>query len=119
MGLDERMFLEDGWSEPRDESGVIARRIVSGSAGLVIPLHGPRPYRFGLRARSDGPSQRLRVLFNDRFLGAGDVGPDWTDLEVDVPAEAVRPGRNYLRLRRPGEGPREGEIAVAGAWLDP
>ncbi len=118
MGLDERMFLEDGWSAPRDEGGVIARR-VSASAGLVIPLHGPRAYRFGVRAHSDGPEQRLRILLNDRFLGVLDVPPEWTDLEVIVPAGVVRPGRNFVRFRRPGEGPWEGQIAVAGAWLDP
>jgi hypothetical protein len=99
MGLDERMFLEDGWSEPRDESGVIARRIVSGSAGLVIPLHGPRPYRFGLRVRSDGPSQRLRVLFNDRFLGAGDAAPGGC-LEVAC-RPRLRPGRTSCGFASP------------------
>ena len=119
MGLDERMFLDDGWSAPRDENGTTARRIVGGSAGLVVPLHGPRAYRFGLRVRSEPGELRLRVLLNDRFLGALDVGPDWADREVAIPMDAARGGRNFLRLRRPGEGPWEGEIAVAGAWLEP
>lgn len=119
MGLDERMFLEDGWSAPRDEAGATARRIVGGSAGLVVPVHGPHVYRFGLRVRSDVADQRLRILFNDRFLGAVDGGPEWADREVAVPPDAVRAGRNFVRLRRPGDGPWEGEIAVAGAWLEP
>jgi len=119
MGVDERMFLEDGWSAPRDEGGTTARRIEAGSAGIVVPLHAPRTYRLGVRGRSDAGEQRLRVLLNDRFLGAVDVGPEWADLDVAVPAEAVRPGRNFLRLRRPGEGPWEAEVAIAGAWLEP
>ncbi|HET7291207.1 MAG TPA: hypothetical protein VFM88_02170 [Vicinamibacteria bacterium] len=119
MGLDERMFLEDGWSAPREEDGAIARRIVAGSAGFVIPLHGPRAYRFGIRVRTEAEGQRLRILVNDRFLGAVDVGPGWTDREVAVPADAVRSGRNFLRVRRPGEGPWDGELAVAGAWMEP
>ncbi len=118
MGLDERLFLEDGWSAARDEGGIIARRIVGGSAGLVVPLHGPRAYRCGLRVRSEAGEQRLRILLNDRFLGAVDVGSDWMDREVAVPPQSVRPGRNFVRLRRPGEGPWQGEIAVAGAWLE-
>ena len=71
------------------------------------------------RARSDAGEQRLRVLLNDRFLGAFDVGADWVDEELAVPADAARAGRNFVRLRRPGEGPWEGGIAVAGAWLEP
>jgi len=118
MGADERMFLEDGWSAPGQEGEATFRRVEGASAGLVVPLHGPRPYRFGLRARADGPT-RLRVLMNDRVIGAIDLTADWGDYELPVPEDLARSGRNYLRLRRPGEGPWEGEIRVAGAWLEP
>jgi len=121
MGLDERLFLEDGWSAPRTEEGVTSRRVMGGSAGLVVPLHEGRSYRFGLRLRATGGAQpvRVRVLMNDRFLGALDAGAAWTDPEVVVPAEVSRPGRNFIRLKRPGDGPWDGELDVAGAWLEP
>jgi hypothetical protein len=79
----------------------------------------PRAYRFGIRVRSDAENQRLRILLNDRFIGTMDAVPAWSDREVTIPADAVRPGRNFVRLRRPGDGPWEGEIAVAGAWMEP
>jgi hypothetical protein len=118
MGLDERLFLEDGWSALGREGGLAYRRIEGGSAGLVVPLHGPRGYRFGLRARADPPA-RLRVMVNERHVGSLDVGPEWADLEVAVPGDVPRAGRNFVRLRRPGDGPWEGEVRVAGAWLEP
>lgn len=119
MGLDERLFLEDGWSAPRIEAGVTFRRLEGGSAGLVVPLHGPRAYRFGVRARGALPPLRVRVLMNDRVLGSLEAGEDWGDFEVAVPADVARPGRNFVRLRRAGDRPREGAIDVAGAWLEP
>ena len=120
MGDDDRIFLEDGWSEPRDADGTNTRRLRAGSAGLVAPLHGDRAYRLGARVRLQGASSgRLRVLMNDKVLGSWDLTDAFADYEVTVPLEAVRPGRNALRFRRPGEGPWEGEIAVAGVWAEP
>lgn len=116
MGVDERLFLEDGWSSPAYDADVAFRRIQGGSAGLVVPVHGPRTYRFGVRARGPG---RLRVLLNDRVLGAVELGAEWGDHEVAVPEDLPRPGRNFILLRRPGDGPWEGEIQIAGAWLEP
>jgi hypothetical protein len=40
----------------------------------------------------------------------------WQDVSLEVPAEALRPGRNLLRLRSSGPA---GELAVAGLWLEP
>jgi hypothetical protein len=62
---------------------------------------------------------RLRVLLNERVLGAVEIAGAWADLELAVPEELSRPGRNFVRLRRPGDGPWEGEIEIAGAWLEP
>jgi len=120
MGDDDRIFLEDGWSEPRDAGGTGIRRLISGSAGLVAPLHGDRAYRLGARVRLEGAgSGRLRVLMNDRVLGSWDLSGAFADYEVTAPLESVRPGRNSLRFRRPGEGPWEGEIEIAGVWAEP
>jgi hypothetical protein len=121
MGEDDRMFLEDGWSAPREDAGVSFRQIARGGAGLVVPLHEARAYQLGARLRPLGamPPQRVRVLVNERFVGAWDLGAEWEDYELEVPADALRMGRNAVRLRRPGDGPWEGTIAVAGAWLEP
>jgi hypothetical protein len=120
MGVDDRIFLEDGWSEPRELDGVACRLIARGAAGLVVPLHEARAYRFGARLRSAGPdAARLRVLLNDRIAGSWDAGTAWSDYELAVPADALRAGRNFVRLKAVGESARDAAFAVAGAWLEP
>ena len=120
MGDDDRIFLEDGWTAPRDLGGTPVRALTAGSSGLVVPLHGDRAYRLGARMRLEGAgSGRLRVLMNDKVLGSWDLTDAFADYEVPVPVEAVRPGRNALRFRRPGEAPWEGEVEVAGVWAEP
>lgn len=120
MGLDERLFLEDGWSAPEDVGGVPARRLTAESAGLVVPLHQPREARLGLRLRlapgAAGGEARLRVLVNQRVAGAVVAGADWADAELLVPADFWRPGRNALRLRLLDGS---ASVAVAGLWLEP
>jgi hypothetical protein len=116
MGVDERLFLEDGWSEPREIDGVSCRLVRLESAGLVVPLHEARPYRIGARLRASG-GRRLRVSVNDRDVGALDAGESWADRELAVPAETLRSGRNFVRLRQAGED--AGPVAVAGLWLEP
>jgi hypothetical protein len=120
MGLDDRIFLDDGWSEPREALGASCRVLLGESAGFVVPLHRARPCRIGARLlRTGAPpaAMDVRVLVNQRPLGGWSVeGGEWRDFSLDVPAEALRPGRNLLRLRRPSDA---GELAVAGLWLDP
>jgi hypothetical protein len=120
MGEDDRIFLEDGWGAARTEGGASYRLLEAGSAGLVVPLHESRPYEVGARLRVLGsPSARVRVLLNDRVVGLWDVTPGFEDFTLATAADVVRPGRNALRFKRPGDGPWEGEIAVAGVWMDP
>ncbi len=120
MGLDERLFLEDGWSAPEDREGTPARRLTGASAGLVVPLHQPRETRFGLRLRlvpgSGAAPARVRVLVNQRVAGSLEAGPAWADAELLVPADFWRPGRNAVRLRLLDEGT---SVSVAGLWLEP
>jgi hypothetical protein len=120
MGLDDRIFLEDGWSEPLEREGVSFRRLERESAGLVVPLHKPVASRVGsrLRAEGDGPV-RVRVFVNQRVMGSWTAGSTWSDEVLDVPAEALHAGRNSLRLRRiEGPGPAA-PVLVAGIWLEP
>jgi hypothetical protein len=120
MGLDDRIFLEDGWSEPLEREGVSFRRLERESAGLVVPVHKPVASRVGsrLRAEGDGPV-RVRVFVNQRVMGSWTAGSTWSDEVLDVPAEALHAGRNSLRLRRiAGAGPAA-PVLVAGIWLEP
>lgn len=120
MGEDDRIFLEDGWAAPEDADGARYRALAGGSAGVVVPLHESRDFVLGARVRAwDAPDARLRVLMNDRVLGVWELGPAAADYELRVPADAVRPGRNALRFKRPGDGPWPGRVALAGAWLEP
>jgi hypothetical protein len=128
MGLDDRLFLEDGWSQPRRRDGIDYRALVGASAGLVVALHRPADYRFTLRAAvvpldDDGrgetaPAARVRVIANRRALDTLDVGSAWSDLELTLPREGLRAGRNLLRLRVVALS-GAAELAVAGAALEP
>lgn len=116
MGVDDRLYLEDGWSAPLARDGAEERLIVGASAGLVVPLHRAQPYRLGLRLR--GPEgARLRVLVNQRPLAEWGLGPELADYEAPCPAELLRPGRNFVRLRVLGEPDQR--PAAAGAWMEP
>jgi hypothetical protein len=114
MGWDDRMFLEDGWSAPESAAGVSWRRVAGDTAGLVVPLHRPIASVFGARVRARAPV-RCRLVVNDAVLGSCEVGTEWSDCTYDVPAACLRRGRNFVRLRRMGEG----DLEVAAAWLEP
>jgi hypothetical protein len=114
MGEDERMYLEDGWSVPQSDGGVTWRSLSEDAAGLVVPLHRPIASVFGLRLRAQ-PAGRCRLVVNDVVVGSCEAGPEWSDCSYDLPAERLRRGRNFVRLRRVGEG----RLDVAGAWLEP
>lgn len=122
MGLDERLFLEDGWSAPRTLAGSLCRTLVGHSAGLIVPLHRAVDMHLVLRAVQFGDgvtgSSRLRVLVNQRVVGSIVVGSEWDDSELDVPADVLRPGRNLLRLRHV-ERAADAGVCVAGAALAP
>jgi hypothetical protein len=120
MGLDDRIFLEDGWSEPKQVLGAPCRALLGEGAGVVVPLHRARPYRLGARLFVPGgppPRVGVRVLVNQRHVGGWSLeGGEWRDASLEVPADALRPGRNQVRIRREGAPV---ELAVAGLWLDP
>ncbi|HEV8254962.1 MAG TPA: hypothetical protein VGQ78_09410 [Vicinamibacteria bacterium] len=118
MGLDDRMFLEDGWSAPSTLEGAPCRLIDGASAAVVVPLHGPRPARVGARLASPTRPTRVRVFWNDRPIGGWDVEGAWNDYELELPVEVQRAGRNLLRLRVPPTGATR-PLGVAGLWVHP
>jgi len=118
MGLDERMFLDDGWTAPFLSENLTARSLAGRSAGLVVPLHRAWRYALGARLRADGEGlTRVQALANGRRVGAWDVGAEWADYEMEVPEAELRPGRNLIRLRTAGD--RAGGVAVAAVWMEP
>jgi hypothetical protein len=118
MGLEDRLFLDDGWSAPTTVDGADARRVVGPGAGVTLPIHTPRPYRLGLRCRMvDTPSLPFELWINDRRVGSFAAQADWASHEVAVDAEVLRAGRNQLRIVPIGaEG--AGQLAVAGLWFE-
>ncbi len=123
MGLDERLFLEDGWSLLGAHEGVKYRSLVGPSAGFVVALHRPREALFGLRAaawgaRPDAPV-RVRVIANGQAVAAFDLPASWTDAQALIPEAALRAGKNLLRVRLVDGPPEAARVAVAGAWLEP
>jgi hypothetical protein len=45
------------------------------------------------------------------------VGETWQERTLDVPAEALEPGRNRVRFRVIGEA--NATVAVGAVWLEP
>ena len=117
MGLEDRLFLDDGWSAPVVVDGMSARRIEAG-AGVHLPIHRPRPYRLGLRCRATSPGVTFELWINDRRVGAFAAGQTWKEYESDVPAEILRAERNSLRIAVNRTGERS-PLEVAGVWFDP
>ncbi len=125
MGLDDRLFLEDGWSAPQHVDGVSFRSLSGVSAGLAVALHRPLDYRLTLRAvllpvtpgASPRPA-RVRLMVNARPGATVEVGADWADVAALLPASALRAGKNLLRLRLLTSD-LEARLAVAGVSLEP
>jgi hypothetical protein len=118
MGLEDRLFLDDGWSAPAALEGVDARRVVGPGAGVTLPIHAPRPYRLGLQCRAvDTPSLSFELWINDRRVGSFEARAEWAGHEAGVDAEVLRAGRNQLRIVPIMTG-GVGQLAVSGLWFE-
>ncbi len=120
MGVDDRLFLEDGWSAPLSIEGTRCRLLIGRSAGLVVPLHKARPSRFGARLIATGGDEAalpVKVMLNERRVGRWFVTGGWRDYWLEVDSQALKAGRNDIRLRQAARGTRR--LAVAGTWLEP
>lgn len=113
MGVDDRLFLEGGWSAPESLGQETWRRIEGEAGSLSVHLHRARAYRLGARLRSEAGPTRVRVVLNQQPAGSWTAGVEWSDHVLDLPPDWFRPGRNTLRLRTDAEG-----VRVAGVWLE-
>jgi len=111
--VDDRLFLEGGWSAPESLGQETWRRIEGEAGSLSVHLHRARAYRLGARLRSEAGPTRVRVVLNQQPAGSWTAGVEWSDHVLDLPPDWFRPGRNTLRLRTDAEG-----VRVAGVWLE-
>ena len=113
MGVDDRLFLESGWSAPLGEGQVTWRRIEGEAGALAVHLHRARGYRLGARLRRPEGPVRVRLVLNQQPAGSWTTGPSWEDHVLELSPDWFRPGRNTLRLRTDAAG-----VEVAGVWLE-
>ncbi|HET9318074.1 MAG TPA: hypothetical protein VFQ51_20945, partial [Vicinamibacteria bacterium] len=113
MGVDDRLFLDGGWSAPEGLGQESWRRIEGDGGGLAVYLHRARAYRLGARLRTRGGEARVRVVVNQLSAGSWTAGPEWGDSVLDLPPDWFRPGRNAIRFRADADG-----VSVAGVWLE-
>jgi hypothetical protein len=113
MGVDDRLFLEGGWSGPMGEGQQTWRRLEGDGGSLSVFLHRARGYRLGVRMRAPDGAARVRVVINQLSAGSWTAGPEWADHVLELSSDWFRPGRNTIRLRADADG-----VHVAGAWLE-
>jgi hypothetical protein len=104
-----------GWHDPESQDGVTWRRMRGRRAWIRVPLRAPADYEVVVRARQaapDGPAF-LRLDVNDHDRGEAALSADWSEHAFAVPAGALRPGLNDVRLltRAPDDG-APGPVAV-------
>ena len=93
-------------------------------ATLKIPeLVGPPPHELHVRLRSYTPNgaQDVAVTMNGSAVGTVEVGPEFADFVLPIPAGAARPAQNTIELTferqsRPSDhGPSSDQRMLAGA----
>ena len=104
-----------GWHDPESQDAVTWRRMRGRRAWIRVPVRAPADYELVVRARraaADAPAL-LRLDANDHDLGEAALSADWTEHPFALPAGALRPGLNDLRLStRAPDGGAPGPVAV-------
>lgn len=93
-------FLGPGFSVPRGTGDGLHRSTRDGR--LVVPLRQARDYRLGIRAQGP-PRHQLAVEVNGMPVGSCPLSRADETCELDIPAHALRPGPNEIRLRARAE----------------
>jgi hypothetical protein len=110
--------LGPGWLPPERDESVTWRRLRARRAWLRVPVRAAADYRVTVRARRDGPEAQalLRLDVNDHDCGEAALRPGWSEYVFSVPARALRPGLNDLRLMGASSAD-SGAPAVAVDWV--
>jgi hypothetical protein len=99
VGGDDARYLGEGWSPPRwHEGGPRFRWALYPRACLRIPLAGPVTLPAVLSARVPRrlETQGFTVIVNGTSVGAGRLGPEWSDAPFRLPATALVRGENEV-----------------------
>jgi hypothetical protein len=99
VGGDDARYLGEGWSGPRwHEGGPRFRWARFPRACVVVPLSGPATLSAVLTARVPRrlESQTFTVTANGTAVGAGRLGPDWSDVPFTLSAAALVAGENQV-----------------------
>jgi hypothetical protein len=98
------MALGEGWAADEAIAGATANWAVAQRARLFLPAREAQDYHLMLRAMPfDYPGAQTQVMelwLNGAPLASDLVlTPNWSEVEVRVPAERLDPGLNEVRLR--------------------
>jgi hypothetical protein len=99
VGGDDARYLGEGWSPPRwHEGGPRFRWALYPRACVVVPLARPFTLPAVLTARVPRrlATQQLTVVANGTTVGAGRLGPEWSDVPFTLPAAALVAGENEV-----------------------
>src|SRR5262249_21900381 len=116
VGGDDARWLGEGWSSPRwHEGGPRFRWALYPRACVVVPLQGPFALRAVLTARVPRPleSQEVTVVANGTAIGAGRLGPDWSDVPFTLPASSLVAGENEVCFQFARAWGEEGQQVAA------
>jgi hypothetical protein len=109
---DDRYLLRGWGNRSRRTLEPSFRWALPPEACVRLPLSQPFDLPVTISAWSPEPvqPQAMTVEVNGRFVGSSQLGPEWTDVRVLVPARELVPGENTLCLRfsnatRPAKGP--------------
>jgi FkbM family methyltransferase len=103
LGLPEnRAQLLSGfsWDESDSKTTFVWSEAATSTMAISLPAPSAAPYVLGLRVRAFhaiAPAT-AEVKLNEVNLGTINVGPEWSGLELNVPAKAVKAGVNELQF---------------------
>ncbi len=94
-----RPFLGPGFAPDRNAEWVAPLPGVT-QAGLGLYLHDPLPLKVELEGRlqGSGPPRTVGFQLNGRSLASGAVQDGVGRFSLDIPAEALQPGMNWLTI---------------------
>jgi hypothetical protein len=118
LGGEERdelgLVVGHNWYRPDSEGDVGLRRSRGKKSWLRLPVRTPADFDATLRARSEmGEPVRVTIEVNGTVVGTPELGPEWSDARLVVPASALRAGFNEMSLEYQTT-PRQRDPAVTG-----
>jgi len=107
-----------GWDGDTDQSGVTFTYATTSTSRVYFPVETAGPLSIKFRIRPHGARTMSVYLNNEPISAVRMQGEDFAEHAVEVPAERVKAGENYLLLRFNGTTP-VGRYPAAAAvdWI--